>query len=82
MRRARERGSEIQGGWEWEGERERQRESGREGEGERQRQKDRQTDRQTDIENSNSKALILKDSSVRSILDLSNSQSLLYYKHK
>ena len=39
-----------------------------------------ETDRER--ENSNSKTLILKDSSVRAILDQSNSQSLLYYKHK
>ena len=65
---------------------------GGERERERERQTDRQTDRQTETEtdtdrereiwNSNSKTLIFKDSSVRSIWTLSNSQSLLYYKHK
>ena len=53
--------------------RERERGGGRgerERDGQRDRETDMQTDRQTDRQNSNSKTLILKDSSVRSIWTL------------
>ena len=65
-------------------EREKERERERHTHKERERERDRQTDRdrQTYRQNSNSKTLMLKDSSVRSNLDQSNSQSLLYYNHK
>ena len=46
------------------------------------RQTERQTDKLRETENLNLKTLIFNDSSIRSNLDLSNSQSLLYYKNK